>query len=815
MRVLDLFSGCGGLSYGLSQAGLNIVAGVDDWEDALLTFKHNHPNSVVVTMDLSNCDPSKIEKTAGGHFDIIVGGPPCQGFSISGKRDPNDSRNGLYLGFVRAVEHFRPKIFLMENVPNLLSMDGGRFKDEIVKDFEKLGYEIKLEILTASDYGVPQNRRRVIMVGMLGKNTFSFPPPALFSSKITTAEAIGDLPEMSVDDGSQNKRRASNAYQRMMRALTNEIYNHETTDHNAKTVETIALVPDGGNYKNLPRNLQSTRKVNIAWTRYSSNKPSHTIDTGHRHHFHYKYNRVPTVRESARLQSFPDHFIFFGSKTSQYRQVGNAVPPIMAEKIGKELVRAFETSIYQIPDDFYLRIHHSRPRFKNDLENVLLYMASEIAKLREEDRDLFAQKLNAAIKLYPGNASKTEKTINNWRTEIASLLGLVEFQGQKAKPGQMAKFLASKQDLIEFFRHFLFKFQYPGGHLKPRESALLINAKVRFKPAKYLIRVMLEGVQASDNGKFGLSKAEATHCIFNDLRVTRENRTPEETLQIILKNRKDGFGYDNSGDTIRYAGDILDYMRLADLVRYRPNGVFYLNTSQISVLDAFIKNDEYFQPYKKLYSKRGVTASDISKTQDSWFQYVNSKLDTSAFDADALTILEEIAEEKEDKAEFITEMIKRIRVLSSQGRKVRTRDIGHVGEAIVVQHEKTRLARMDREELVKNVRKIPDHLASGFDILSFEGAGELKRTIEVKTTISKGKLNTDRFHMTPSEWGAAQTFGDAYYVYRLMVSSKDIVLFIIKNPVRQYRDAKIEMSLRDGADITYSEEAGAYEAVLA
>jgi DNA (cytosine-5)-methyltransferase 1 len=124
-----------------------------------------------------------------------------------------------------------------------------------------------------------------------------------------------------------------------MRANSKAVWNHQITNHAPKTIETIALVPDGGNYKNLPEHLQNTRRVNIAWTRYSSSKPSHTIDTGHRHHFHYKFNRIPTVRESARLQSFPDSFIFSNSRTSQYKQVGNAVPPLLAQVIGEQLMK--------------------------------------------------------------------------------------------------------------------------------------------------------------------------------------------------------------------------------------------------------------------------------------------------------------------------------------------------------------------------------------------------------------------------------------------------------------------------------------------
>ncbi len=338
-RVLDLFSGCGGLSYGLARAGFDIVAGVDNWGDSLVTFERNHPGAKSILLDLGDFDPSVIEAIVGNDIDVVVGGPPCQGFSISGKRDPNDPRNKLYAGFVRTVAHFRPQAFVLENVPNLISMSGGAIKDEIIKDFSALGYNVAYRILLASDYGVPQNRRRVVFVGVRDGGLFTYPLATHAQARRTTADAISDLPEVSVLDGSENHIRPQGEYQRLMRARTNRIFNHEASVHNDKTVATIALVPDGGNYKDLPEELRNTRKVNIAWTRYNSRKPSLTIDTGHRHHFHYAYNRIPTVRESARLQSFPDDFILYGSKTSQYKQVGNAVPPLMAEAIGVELLK--------------------------------------------------------------------------------------------------------------------------------------------------------------------------------------------------------------------------------------------------------------------------------------------------------------------------------------------------------------------------------------------------------------------------------------------------------------------------------------------
>ncbi len=237
--VLDLFCGCGGMSLGFAEAGCRVLLGVDFWKDALVTYSHNHIHSKTLQADLSTLQAIDVEKAMGTkHVDIIIGGPPCQGFSVAGKRIIDDERNKLYKGFVRMVEYFKPQAFVMENVPNILSIGDGQVKEAIIEDFQRLGYNVNVRILMASDYGVPQNRRRAIFVGLL-----------------------------------------------------------------------------------------------------NSEKPSFTIDCGHNHHFHYAYNRVPTVRESARLQSFPDNFIFIGKKGSQLKQVGNAVPPLFAKAIATQLLK--------------------------------------------------------------------------------------------------------------------------------------------------------------------------------------------------------------------------------------------------------------------------------------------------------------------------------------------------------------------------------------------------------------------------------------------------------------------------------------------
>lgn len=353
MNLIDIFSGCGGLSYGFEMAGFNVLLGIDNDKAALNSFEANHKNSKSMQIDITKVSKSEIEKAIKNkEVDIIVGGPPCQGMSISGPREFNDPRNLLYLSFIKAVNDFRPKAFVIENVPGLVSLFGGKIKDRILSEFEEMGYDVSYNLLLASDYGVPQNRRRVFFVGFRKdlKIDYNFPSPTtLFEhEKITAEESTSDLPLLEDFDHLGEEVQGypiqpQNEYQEFMRKNSNAIYNHIATNHKEKTRSIISLVPEGGNYKDLPEHLRNTRKFNVAWTRYHSKKPTPTIDTGHRHHFHYSMNRVPTVRENARFQSFPDDFVFTGNRTEQYRQVGNAVPPLLAFEIAKTIKQALSS----------------------------------------------------------------------------------------------------------------------------------------------------------------------------------------------------------------------------------------------------------------------------------------------------------------------------------------------------------------------------------------------------------------------------------------------------------------------------------------
>lgn len=339
---IDLFSGCGGMSLGFEMNGFKGLLAIDNWNDALVTYAHNRTDANTLCADLASLDPNAVKSDYNiSDVDVIIGGPPCQGFSVAGKRIIEDDRNKLYKSFVAFVECFRPRAFVMENVPNILSIGGGSVRDSIISDFESIGYKVSVKVVTASDYGVPQNRRRAVFVGFADGTEFTFPEP-LETPKVTSYEALSDLTEDSIVEGGAYPTEATSEFQRYARNSSNGVYNHDITIHNDKTKKIIAMVPDGGNYKDLPLELQQTRNVHIAWTRLCSTKPSFTIDCGHNHHFHYKYNRVPTARESARLQSFPDYFIFLGNKGSQLRQIGNAVPPLLAKTISAQIKNLFD-----------------------------------------------------------------------------------------------------------------------------------------------------------------------------------------------------------------------------------------------------------------------------------------------------------------------------------------------------------------------------------------------------------------------------------------------------------------------------------------
>lgn len=346
LTVLDLFCGCGGLSLGFKRAGFRIQAGIDHDAASLETYKTNI--GPALNIDLSQEDWVERFESAVGEkqTSVLIGGPPCQGFSLTGTRKFDDERNKLYRSVFVGAQKLNPSIVLIENVRGMATLYGGKAKEEVIRLFEELGYDVSWRILDSASYFVPQHRLRLFFVAYKKGINFNWPEPSNFEGNyVTCEEGIGDLPSMDgVFDMSSLPYPVdpTSKFQALMRQKSIEIHNHEPTRHKDFVIETIRQVPEGGNYKDLPPGVGESRKFNEAWTRYHSKRPSRTIDTGHRNHFHYRYDRVPTIRENARLQSFPDDFVFKGSKTEQNRQVGNAVPVFLAQRLAMSIYEALK-----------------------------------------------------------------------------------------------------------------------------------------------------------------------------------------------------------------------------------------------------------------------------------------------------------------------------------------------------------------------------------------------------------------------------------------------------------------------------------------
>lgn len=312
LNFIDLFSGAGGLSCGLVMAGYTPVGSVEIMEQAVATYKYNFVdkkgfNENVETRDIRDkkVKQALYDSVKDTNVDVIVGGFPCQGFSMAGNRIVTDKRNTLYLDMLEIVNNIKPKVVVMENVPGLRSMLGGKVEEKIINDFEKIGYKINVTVLNAADYYTPQTRKRVIFIGnRIGKTNYHPKPILTEDNYITTKDAIEDL----------------------MKHKTDNLFNHVPTNHSDEMKKKLLAVKEGESlYKN----------YSDSWKKCPWNKPSCTVKENHGAvNIHPKLPRVLTVRELARLQSFPDDFVFQGSKKWQLTQIGNAVPCYLGKAIG-------------------------------------------------------------------------------------------------------------------------------------------------------------------------------------------------------------------------------------------------------------------------------------------------------------------------------------------------------------------------------------------------------------------------------------------------------------------------------------------------
>ena len=346
MNVLDLFCGCGGISYGFKLAGFNIAGGIDHDEDSVLTFAKNFPNSIAPPQDLTDYSDQKILSDFGNkNIDILVGGPPCQGFSSANRwqKEESDPRNKLFFDFIRVAKLLKPKVILVENVRGILSKNNGYAKNRILSLFDELGFFVDCKVLNASLYGVPQVRHRAFFIGIRKDFSVKFQFEELKElKKVTVSEAISELYDLKSSDTEHELGKPTNSYTKYLRKNSSSVLNHEIRYPALSTQEKIKHVPQGGNWQDIPQDLFPRNRNNrhsSAFKRLKESECSVTIDTGNAHsnYFHPIFNRIPTVREAARLQSFPDNFEFLGSRTSQYRQVGNAVPPLLAKAIADQI----------------------------------------------------------------------------------------------------------------------------------------------------------------------------------------------------------------------------------------------------------------------------------------------------------------------------------------------------------------------------------------------------------------------------------------------------------------------------------------------
>ncbi|GAB6059729.1 DNA cytosine methyltransferase [Desulfonatronum parangueonense] len=383
---VDLFCGAGGLSVGFEKAGFKPIFALDNDPAAIETFRFNHPDCRTVCSDIEQIQASDIFEAAGTrNIPVIVGGPNCQGVSLRGKRDPNDPKNKMFHHFHRLIAEVQPEWFVMENVPGLLHKHNRDLISDIFRAFEKIGYRCGADILLAADYGVPQLRYRLFLIGNRHGAPIVFPSPThsypfeqldlqdtIFSkferekpSWRTVADAIADLPPIENGGGTSELagyfkgRRAENDFVKWCRGKERDLKNHVCHRTNDYNINLIQYIPQGKNWKSIPEEIRPPRFKRVAlkdhtttYGRLSWKMPARTITCYFNNitcgaFTHPEQQRGISVREGARLQSFPDNFKFFGPLARQYRQVGNAVPCLLASHIARTLAYQINCEVEQ------------------------------------------------------------------------------------------------------------------------------------------------------------------------------------------------------------------------------------------------------------------------------------------------------------------------------------------------------------------------------------------------------------------------------------------------------------------------------------
>jgi DNA (cytosine-5)-methyltransferase 1 len=338
---VDLFSGAGGLSLGMSQAGWRPLLAVDHWSDAIVTYRSHFGDHPALDVDIADVDLALLTRHLDERPDWIVGGPPCQGFSTVGKRQRTDPRNRLVEHFKRIVRELDPEGFVVENVLGLKDMGA---QAAIAESFEELGYRVSFNVVTAASFGVPQLRRRVVFVGHRDRGLFQLPEPELTGDDyITVWDAIGDLPVVGPGETADRyTHEPLTGFQREMRGGSTTLQGHTVSSHPPHLVKAISFIPDGGNRFDIPDEFQPASGFHNSYSRLASFKPAVAVTSNMgkpsaTRCVHPFQHRGLTAREGARLQSFPDAFHFGAGITSQRLQIANAVPPLLARGLARAI----------------------------------------------------------------------------------------------------------------------------------------------------------------------------------------------------------------------------------------------------------------------------------------------------------------------------------------------------------------------------------------------------------------------------------------------------------------------------------------------
>lgn len=374
-NVLDLFCGAGGFSLGLDNVpNIKTVEAVDFDKYATETFQKNFKDAYVITGDITDQNIKKeiISVAKKRKVNMIVGGPPCQGFSLKGKNlGLDDPRNFLFLEYYDLVKEIRPEVFIIENVKNLLNAENGYFKNQILEKFSSLGYIVDYGVLNAKNFGVPESRERAIIIGSL---TRSIDLPNGSSEIVTVRDAISDLAYLNSGEGifeTDYINKPQSSYQKKLRGK--KLYNHTATNHTKDALSKLAMIPPEGDKSSLPKELHGKQKFATTWSRLQWDTYSPTIDTrfdtpSNGRNSHPYLNRAITPREAARIQSFNDDFIFYGPKSAVCKQIGNAVPPLLATAIGLAITDSYKTKRI-IKDNYQIYLGNAYTMVKEFIKN--------------------------------------------------------------------------------------------------------------------------------------------------------------------------------------------------------------------------------------------------------------------------------------------------------------------------------------------------------------------------------------------------------------------------------------------------------------